>query len=93
MTVIPKEVIERQGATTLREVLTNVPGITLTAGEGGVPAGDNLTIRGFSARNDIYVDGVRDLGPQSRDPFNLEQVRQVTPQRPRTLGITLSAAL
>lgn len=77
VTVIPKEVIERQGATTLREVLTNVPGITLTAGEGGVPAGDNLTIRGFSARNDIYVDGVRDLGPQSRDPFNLEQVEVV----------------
>lgn len=77
VTVIPKEVIEKQGATTLREVLTNVPGITLTAGEGGAPAGDNLTIRGFSARNDIYVDGVRDLGPQSRDPFNLEQVEVV----------------
>jgi catecholate siderophore receptor len=77
ITVIPKEVIDKQGATTLREVLTNVPGITLTAGEGGAPAGDNLTIRGFSARNDIYVDGVRDLGPQSRDPFNLEQVEVV----------------
>lgn len=49
----------------------------MTAGEGGAPAGDNLTIRGFSARNDIYVDGVRDLGPQSRDPFNLEQVEVV----------------
>lgn len=75
--VIPKEVIEQQGATTLREVLTNVPGITMTAGEGGVAAGDNMTIRGFNARNDIYVDGVRDLGPQSRDPFNLEQVEVV----------------
>lgn len=75
--VIPKEMIEQQGATTLREVLSNVPGITFTAGEGGAPAGDNLTIRGFSARNDIYVDGVRDLGAQSRDPFNLEQVEVV----------------
>lgn len=27
------------------------------------------------------------------NPFNLEQIQQVTPQRPRTLGITLSAAL
>ncbi len=77
ITIIPKDIIEKQSATTLREVLSNVPGLTLTAGEGGAPAGDNLTLRGFSARNDIFVDGVRDLGPQSRDPFNLEQVEIV----------------
>jgi catecholate siderophore receptor len=74
ITVIPKTVIEQQGATSLTEVLRNVPGLTITAGEGGVPSGDNLTMRGNSARNDIFVDGVRDLNPQSRDPFNLEQV-------------------
>ncbi|HEX5888423.1 MAG TPA: TonB-dependent siderophore receptor [Pyrinomonadaceae bacterium] len=74
ITVISKEVIEEQGATTLRDVLKNVPGLTITAGEGGNPAGDNLTLRGFSARNDIFVDGVRDISPQARDPFNLEQV-------------------
>ncbi len=77
ITVIPRDIIEKQGATTLREVLGNVPGLTLTAGEGGTPAGDNLTLRGFSARNDVFVDGARDLGPQSRDPFNLEQVEIV----------------
>jgi catecholate siderophore receptor len=77
ITVIPRSVIEEQGATTLRDVLRNVPGLTITAGEGGAPAGDNLTLRGFSARNDVFVDGVRDLGPQSRDPFNLEQVEVV----------------
>ena len=74
VTVISKEVMEEQGATTLRDVLRNVPGLTITAGEGGNPAGDNLTLRGFSARNDIFIDGVRDISPQSRDPFNLEQV-------------------
>ena len=74
VTVISKEVMEEQGATTLRDVLKNVPGLTITAGEGGNPAGDNLTLRGFSARNDIFVDGVRDISPQARDPFNLEQV-------------------
>ncbi len=72
--VITKEVIEEQAATTLRDVLRNVPGLTVVAGEGGAPAGDNLTLRGFSARNDVFVDGVRDLSPQARDPFNLEQV-------------------
>lgn len=74
VTVISKEVMAEQGATTLRDVLKNVPGLTITAGEGGNPAGDNLTLRGFSARNDIFVDGVRDISPQARDPFNLEQV-------------------
>lgn len=74
ISVISKEVIEEQGATTLRDVLRNVPGLTIAAGEGGTPAGDNLTLRGFSARNDIFIDGVRDLSPQSRDPFNLEEV-------------------
>jgi catecholate siderophore receptor len=60
--VIPRTLIEEQGATTLRDVLRNVPGITMQAGEGGVPAGDNLTIRGFNARTDIFIDGVRDFG-------------------------------
>ena len=77
ITVIPRSLIEEQAATTLRDVLRNVPGLTMQAGEGGVPAGDNLTLRGFSARNDLFVDGSRDLGPMSRDPFNLEQVEVV----------------
>ena len=33
-----------------------------------------MTIRGFSARTDIFIDGVRDFGGYSRDPFNIEQV-------------------
>lgn len=75
VTVIPHAMIEEQGATTLRDVLRNVTGISIQAGEGGggLP-GDNLTIRGFAARNDIFVDGVRDFGAYTRDPFNIEQV-------------------
>ncbi len=74
ITVIPRSVMEDQGATSLRDVLRNVPGISIQAGEGGVPAGDNLSIRGFNARTDMFVDGVRDFGGYSRDPFNMEQV-------------------
>jgi catecholate siderophore receptor len=74
ITVIPKQVIEQQAATNLRDILRNSPGITFQAGEGGTPAGDQMTIRGFSARTDIFVDGVRDLGGYARDSFNLEQV-------------------
>ena len=72
--VIPSELMEEQGATTLRDALRNVTGITFQAGEGGTPAGDQMTIRGFSARTDMFVDGIRDTGGYSRDTFNLEQV-------------------
>lgn len=75
ITVIPKELIKEQGATSLRDVLRNVPGISIQAGEGGGgPAGDNLSIRGFNAKTDLFIDGVRDFGGYSRDPFNTEQV-------------------
>ena len=48
ISIIPREVIEQQSATTLRDVLRNVSGISMAAGEGGGgPAGDNLTLRGF----------------------------------------------
>jgi catecholate siderophore receptor len=74
ISIISRTVIEQQGATSLADVLRNVPGMTMTAGEGGTAAGDNLTLRGNSARNDIFIDGSRDLSAQSRDPFNMEQV-------------------
>jgi len=75
--VIPQAVMQEQGATTLRETLRNVPGISMQAGEGGVPAGDQMTIRGFNARTDMYVDNFRDFGGYTRDAFNLEQVEVV----------------
>src|SRR5688500_4314551 len=74
ITIVPSDLMQAQGVTTLRDALRNVPGISIQAGEGGVPAGDNLTLRGFSARTDLFVDGVRDIGGYSRDPFNIEQV-------------------
>src|SRR5690606_24151376 len=33
-----------------------------------------LTLRGFGARNDIFVDGIRDFASYTRDIFNTEQV-------------------
>jgi catecholate siderophore receptor len=77
ITVVPAAIIEAQGASTLRDVLRNVTGISIQTGEGGVPAGDNLSIRGFSARTDFFVDGMRDSGGYSRDPFNVEQVEVI----------------
>src|SRR6185312_5491356 len=64
--VVPQFVMKDQGVSTLRDALRNVPGISLAAGESGAQ-GDNLTIRGFTARNDIFLDGIRDFGSYYRD--------------------------
>ena len=51
------------------------PGITLGVGEGGGAFnGDQFRIRGFDAKDDIYVDGLRDFGVYTRDSFNYESV-------------------
>jgi catecholate siderophore receptor len=73
ITVVPQFVMKDEAVTTLRDALRNVPGISLAAGEAGAQ-GDNLTIRGFTARNDIFLDGIRDFGSYYRDSFNYEQV-------------------
>jgi len=73
ITAIPRQIIADQGASTLRDTLRNAPGISLAAGEGALQ-GDNLTIRGFTAQDDIFLDGMRDLGSYYRDPFNYQQV-------------------
>ncbi len=74
LTVVPQHILESQGVTTLRDAVRNVPGLTVNAGEGGATPGDNFNVRGFSARGDIFIDGVRDIGGYSRETFNIEQV-------------------
>jgi catecholate siderophore receptor len=73
ITAISQATIHEEGATTLRDTLRNAPGISLAAGEGG-SQGDNLTLRGFTARNDIFLDGMRDFGSYYRDSFNYQEV-------------------
>jgi catecholate siderophore receptor len=70
---VPQQVMQQEGTTTLRDALRNVAGISLAAGEGG-SQGDNLTIRGFTARNDLFIDGMRDFGSYYRDPFDMQEV-------------------
>ncbi len=76
ISVIKKEVIQEQGATTLTEALRNSPGVgTFYLGENGsTSTGDAVYMRGFDASNAIFVDNVRDSGSISRDMFNVEQV-------------------
>ena len=72
--VVPKETIRDTGSTSFKDVMRLQPGITLGTGEGGNAYGDRIFIRGFDARNDIYVDGLRDPGVISRETFAVEQI-------------------
>lgn len=73
VTVITQQLMHDKNATTLREALRNVAGVTFNAGEGG-RIGDNITLRGYSAVGDLYLDNMRDAAQYNRDTFNLEQV-------------------
>nr|WP_242533380.1 TonB-dependent siderophore receptor [Niveibacterium umoris] len=70
---VPEQLTRDRGQDTMREALSNVAGITFNAGEGG-RIGDNMNIRGFSAANDIYIDGIKDVGQYNRDLFNTDEV-------------------
>ncbi len=74
VTVVPPEVLRQTNATTLKEALRTVPGITFGLGEGGAPEGDRPILRGFDSQSSTFIDGLRDPASQSRDMFNVEQI-------------------
>lgn len=73
--VIDNAQLKAQGVTSLEQALRNVPGITIAIGEGGTLSGDQFKIRGFDAKDDVYIDGLRDFGSYVRDSFNYEEVQ------------------
>src|SRR6202167_4681673 len=74
VTVLSKEILEDKNATTLKQAILSTAGVTLGTGEGGNAFGDRFFIRGFDARNDVFIDGVRDSGVSVRENFFTEQV-------------------
>lgn len=74
ITVITDEVIKDTGSLSLQDALRTTPGITFGSGEGGIATGDRPFIRGFDAFSSIFVDGLRDLGTQTREIFAVEQM-------------------
>ncbi len=74
VTVLSKEVLADENATTLKQALLNTAGVTLGTGEGGNAFGDRFFVRGFDTRNDIFIDGVRDSGVSVRENFFTEQI-------------------
>jgi catecholate siderophore receptor len=74
VTVLSKEVLADENATSLKQAVLNTAGVTLGTGEGGNAFGDRFFIRGFDTRNDIFIDGVRDSGVSVRENFFTEQI-------------------
>ena len=77
VSIVTAQLLQDTGATSLQDALRMVPGITFGAGEGGNPTGDRPFIRGFDGQSNTFVDGMRDVGMQTREIFNLEQVEVV----------------
>ncbi|MCP3399210.1 TonB-dependent siderophore receptor [Bradyrhizobium sp. CCGB20] len=74
ITVLSKEILDDKNATTLREIGRSTAGVTLGSGEGGNAFGDRFFIRGFDARNDVFIDGIRDPAVSIRENFFTEQL-------------------
>src|ERR1700677_4289433 len=74
VTVISKDVLADENATSLKQAVLNTAGGTLGTGEGGNAFGDRFFVRGFDTRNDVFIDGVRDSGVSVRENFFTEQI-------------------
>lgn len=77
ITIIPSDIIELQGLNDLRDVLRDDPAVSPHADEDSAQ-GTTVQIRGFSARNDLYLDSQLDVGRYYRDPFWLQEVQVLT---------------
>lgn len=69
--VIPQQLILDQAARSMQDVLRNVPGVGMSNGDG---QRDQVSIRGFSAISDQFIDGVRDDAMYFRDLSNIERI-------------------
>lgn len=72
--VVSQSLIRDQGARSMEAVMKSVPGIGLSHGDG---QRDQVTIRGFSAISDQFIDGLRDDALYFRDLSNIEQVEVI----------------
>lgn len=72
--VVGAEVLRDQRALSVQDALKNVAGVGFSSGDG---QRDQVTIRGFSAIADQYVDGFRDDGLYFRDLSNVERIEVV----------------
>lgn len=72
--VVPQELLRDQAASSMEDVVKGIPGIGLSHGDG---QRDQVTIRGFTAIADQFIDGMRDDALYFRDLSNVDQVEVI----------------
>lgn len=72
--VVPEEVLRDTAARSMQDALRTVPGVGLSHGDG---QRDQVTLRGFSAIGDQFIDGLRDDALYFRDLANIERVEVI----------------
>ena len=72
--VVPQELLRDQGASSMEDVMKGIPGVGLSHGDG---QRDQVTIRGFTAIADQFIDGMRDDALYFRDLSNIEQIEVI----------------
>lgn len=72
--VVPEALLRDQRAFSIQDALKNIPGVGLSHGDG---QRDQVTIRGFSAISDQFVDGFRDDALYFRDLSNIERIEVI----------------
>ena len=72
--VVTAEVMRDQHATSMQDALKNVPGVSFSTGDG---QRDQVSIRGFTAIADQFVDGIRDDALYFRDLSNVDRVEVI----------------
>lgn len=73
ISVISREDLEDRGINNLNDALRNVAGISVGAGETSFQ-GNNASLRGFTTRNDLFIDNIRDYGYYYRNGFDDETI-------------------
>ena len=71
LSIVTADQIARQGFNSIGEIISYVPGVNTSQGEGHR---DTIVFRGVRSTADFYVDGVRDDVQYYRSLYNLEQV-------------------
>ncbi len=69
--VIPQQLLRDQAVSSMEDAMASVPGVGLSHGDG---QRDQVTLRGFSAIADQFVDGLRDDALYFRDLSNIERI-------------------
>ncbi len=72
--VVTAEVMRDQHANSIQDALKNVPGVSFSTGDG---QRDQVSIRGFSAIADQFVDGIRDDALYFRDLSNVDRIEVI----------------